>query len=521
MKQYGALQNGSDIRGIAEDTVPGERVNLDEEAVQALATAFLSWLCRTTRKKPSQLVLSAGRDSRRSGDRLLGTLLQALAPYGCKLFDAGLSSTPAMFHSTLYPAWDCDGAIMLTASHMPANRNGMKFFTKEGGLDKADIEEIINIASSPSPLTGMEKAAYPAEVLPIDLIGAYSRELRAMIQEGLRAGEPGECADKPLSGLKIAVDAGNGAGGFYALQVLEPLGADIGSSRYLEPDGSFPHHIPNPENKEAMESIRAAVRESGSDLGLIFDTDVDRVAAIDEKGKAISQNGIVALAAVLIAHDHPGTTVVTDSVTSPALTAFLEGLGLKHLRYKRGYRNVIGKAQELNRKGVDAELAIETSGHAAYRSNHFLDDGAYLATKIVIRAALLKKERKGISSLIADLKEATEKAEFRLPIEGEHFSETGDAILHAIEQGVLEGQGLSGVEVEAPNYEGVRLRFTAEDIRGWMLIRKSLHEPLMPVNMEAECRGGCRKIAAVLASWLEDFPQADAGRLYAFMEGKE
>ena len=83
--------------------------------------------------------------------------------------------------------------------------------------------------------------------------------------------------------------------------------------------------------------------------------------------------------------------MVTDSTTSDQLTEYLEQcLGLKHLRYKRGYRNVINKAMELNEHGIDSQLAIETSGHAAYKENYFLDDGAYLATKIVIKLAQMR-----------------------------------------------------------------------------------------------------------------------------------
>ena len=137
-----------------------------------------------------------------------------------------------------------------------------------------------------------------------------------------------------------------------------------------------------------MASICQRVKESSSDLGLIFDTDVDRSSAVDENGKEISRNGIVAMAAALIADEYPKTTVVTDSITSRQLTEFLEDdLHLSHLRFKRGYKNVINKAKELNDAGTDCQLAIETSGHAAYKENYFLDDGAYLAVKIVIRAA--------------------------------------------------------------------------------------------------------------------------------------
>ena len=99
------------------------------------------------------------------------------------------------------------------------------------------------------------------------------------------------------------------------------------------------------------------------------------------------------MAAALIAVEHPGTTVVTDSITSDELTVYLEDcLGLKHLRFKRGYKNVINKSIALNKEGINSQLAIETSGHAAYKENYFLDDGAYLATKIVIKAARLAQK---------------------------------------------------------------------------------------------------------------------------------
>lgn len=317
---------------------------------------------------------------------------------------------------------------------------------------------------------------------------------------------------RPLSRLKITVDAGNGAGGFYATEVLEPLGADISSSQFLQPDGTFPNHIPNPENQEAMSSVRSAVLASGSDLGLIFDTDVDRASAVDENGREINRNRIVAFAAALIADDNPGTTVVTDSVTSPSLTDFLEHLGLRHLRYKRGYRNVINKAIELNKAGTDSALAIETSGHAAYRENYFLDDGAYLATKIVVQAAKLKSRNRHISSVISDMTDPVEEYEVRLPITDSDFAAESDAILAFLSNTVSSG-GLAGAELETPNYEGVRISFTSADTDGWLLIRKSLHEPIMPVNMESNVPGGCSNIRSALRSLLSGFPSLDISKL--------
>ena len=360
------LQNGSDIRGVSLEGVPGEPKTLGSEEARALTRGFIIWLKEKTGKLPTEMRISVGHDSRLSADALKETLIYTMMESGIKVFDCGLASTPAMFMSTVFEGYKCDGAIMITASHLPFNRNGFKYFSREGGLEKSDISRIIEIAESEE----MPLSSAPGSVDEMNLIEDYSAYLRNKII--MEVADP-EDYEKPLKGLKIVVDAGNGAGGFYATRILEPLGADITGSQFLNPDGNFPNHEPNPENKEAMASISKAVLTNHADLGLIFDTDVDRSAAVDKNGKEISRNGIVALAAALIAVEHPGTTVVTDSITSDQLTDYLEKcLGLKHLRFKRGYRNVINKSIELNREGIDSQLAIETSGHAAYKENNFL-----------------------------------------------------------------------------------------------------------------------------------------------------
>ena len=396
---FGALQNGSDIRGVAMEVPGGKHVNLGDVATARLAKGFLFWLSNKTGKKPSEITVSIGRDSRLTGPELEAAFAYALIPYGVTVLRAGLASTPAMFMSTVFDECRCDGAVMITASHLPKERNGFKFFDADGGLNKGDITDIITFAESDSIL-GRLMPVSPGSIEDSNLMELYCAHLRKLITDGVGSGET------PLSGLKITVDAGNGGGGFFARNVLEPLGADVSSSQFLEPDGEFPNHAPNPEDKAAMASICSRVKEAGSDLGLIFDTDVDRASAVDENGCEINRNKIVALAAALIENPSADTTVVTDSITSGHLKDFLEStLNLKHLRFRRGYRNVINKAIELREEGIDARLAIETSGHAAYEENYFLDDGAYLATKIVIKTALLHKDGKGISSLIADMAE--------------------------------------------------------------------------------------------------------------------
>lgn len=509
------LQNGSDIRGISLTGIPGELPNLTDTEAERLSKGYLLWLCNKTGKSPESLKISIGRDPRSSGNHLKNGIFMGVGPYGVTLLDCGLASTPAMFMSTIFPEYSCDGAIMITASHLPYNRNGFKYFDKDGGLNKADIAQIIKFAESDEELKALGEPAfannlihimgeksYPSE--KVELMDTYSAHLRKLIQQGVN--HP-DSYDRPLTGLKIVVDAGNGSGGFYAKKVLAPLGADISESQYLEPDGMFSNHAPNPEDKAAMESVAMKTLTKGADLGLIFDTDVDRSAAVDHRGREISRNGIVAMAAALIAEEHPGSTVVTDSITSDPLTVFLEDkLGLKHLRFKRGYKNVINKAIELNSQGIDCQLAIETSGHAALKENYFLDDGAYLAAKIVIKAAKLKLEGKKLDSLIADLKQPADAAEARIPILAHEFSGYGDKILEELKYFAEKEPDLT---VVTPNYEGVRIAF--QD--GWCLLRKSLHDPILPLNIESEEPGGCKKIRDRISQFLSRYEQLDLSPL--------
>ncbi len=533
MEDLKNLQNGSDIRGVSLSGVEGEPVTLSADEAAKIARGFLLWLCNKTGKTPDRLTVAIGRDPRLSGKHLFHGLTTGMGPYGTEVLDCGLASTPAMFMSTIFPGFSCDGAIMITASHLPSNRNGFKFFDKDGGLNKSDISQILQTAGGGKKaltLLGpaifednfqmvLGKKTYPST--PINLMDEYYKHLRGIIKKGI--GSAG--GQLPLSGLRIVVDAGNGSGGFFATQVLAPLGADISASQFLTPDGTFPNHPPNPENKEAMHAVSMAVISSGADFGLIFDTDVDRSAAVDGCGNEISRNRIVALAASLISQDHPGSTVVTDSITSNHLTVFLEGpLGLHHLRFKRGYKNVINKAVELNRAGINCQLAIETSGHAALKENYFLDDGAYLAAKIVVKATHLAKEGKTIDQLLAGLKDPGEEREVRMKITCEEYGSYGDKVLEEL---LAWAEETAGIQVVSPNYEGVRLNFSfgadslsgmdgsgnTEGAQGWCLLRKSLHDPLMPLNIESDIPGGCKRIAEMLRPFLNTFDCLDISKL--------
>lgn len=481
------LKSGTDIRGVAVETET-EKIELTDEVVSSICTAFAVWY--KNKFKKDNLKIAVGHDSRISAERIKAAAIDAFVREGAEVYDCGLSSTPSMF-MTIVSDIKADASLEITASHHPYQRNGLKFFTVNGGLEGSEVSEILNLAYDivPSDLNGT--------VSQYDFMSVYCAHLRDLIVKEAGLG------DKPLSGLKISVDAGNGVGGFYADKVLAPLGADVSASQFTEPNGMFPNHIPNPENTEAITAACEMVKNSQSDFGLIFDTDVDRMGCVSSSGEEINRNRLVALASVIALEDNQGGTVVTDSLTSDGLRDFIENtLGGRQLRFKRGYKNVIDKSIELNKNGVNSPLAIETSGHAALKENYFLDDGAYLAAKIVILLARLHHEGKKIDDLIASLKEPAESIEIRIPIQLSDFKECGETVISALTDYAKSREGFA---VEAENYEGVRINVHG----GWFLLRLSVHDPILPLNIENDIEGSCSDLAKEIKEFLSQFDKLD------------
>lgn len=543
MTDFKKLQNGSDIRGVAIETEGGKPVNLTQNSVVRIGAAFALFAADRANKPASELRIAIGRDSRLSGEQLTVWLADGIASVGANAYDGGLASTPAMFMCCVNEL-HFDAGIMVTASHLPMERNGMKFFTAiAGGLEKGDITAI---------LASAEEAAFPiaaqrGQCGTVDVMTPYVNGLKEKILSALGCAKD----EKPFGGLKIVVDAGNGAGGFFAERLLEPLGADITGSRFLEPDGRFPNHQPNPENAEAMRSICDAVAETGADFGIIFDTDVDRAGAVlpsDGGVIALDRNRLIALMTAILVRQYGPITVVTDSITSTGLTDFINSLGCRHHRFKRGYRNVINEAKRLlaleeaakkAKEETDAEfanailadaefanaifanailanaiLAMETSGHGALRENYFLDDGAYIIVKLLVALVEARREGKTLNELIANLKEPCESAEARLNVLLDDTADYTAAVLETVEK---HFSNLPGFEIVQPNYEGVRVNADETHGNGWFLVRRSLHDPLMPCNIESNSVGGMRLIAAELYNALRAFDKLELEPLKKLM----
>ena len=484
------LKNGTDIRGTAI-ACENDPVTLTDDVVFTLGRAFCAFVReRTGIVSPT---VAVGHDSRLSADRLVRKTAEGIMSAGGNVILTGLSSTPSMF-MLLQDDFGADASVMVTASHLPYQKNGLKYFLKEGGLEGSDISALLSIA---------ERGEFPAgsgSVSEQRYLPAYAEHLVSLVRRACGT-------ERPLAGKRILVDAGNGAGGFYAELVLKPLGADTTGSQFLDPDGNFPNHIPNPENEDAMRSVCAAVVKNHADFGIIFDTDVDRAGAVGPDGEEINRNRLIALISAILLRERPGATIVTDSVTSDGLAQFIAARGGVHRRFKRGYKNVINESKRLNEAGIDSPLAIETSGHAALRENYFLDDGAYLVTRLLIALAGCAAKGEDLLGLIQDLPCPAEAAEVRLTFSpGCDFKALGTKV---IEDLTALSAALPHCAPAPENCEGIRINFDKTHGDGWALVRLSLHEPILPVNIESNRKGGVSLIAAQLKDMMKGYPFLD------------
>ena len=478
------LRSGSEIRGPEQQ--------LTDARVEKLGYALACWLAQRAGKSPDALRLAVGRDARPSGERIKAALIRGITAADSDVLDCGLCAAPAMFKAALGAPGIADGAVMVTVNGAAADWNGFKFITVQGGLQPADVSEILKSAACVEVPERLVVSADATERYMEALRGAAARWLE-------------DDALKPLLGMRVVVDARSSVGADYA-RFLEALGVDVEGS--LRPARGEALAILNPESDEVLSDLARAVLACRADLGVSFSADGDRAALVDEAGQPIASNRLIALISAMLLDARPGSTIVTDSVTSSGLSAFIAEWGGVHYRFKRGYRNVIDEAIRLNAEGIDCPLAIETSGHAAFRDNGFIDDGVYLATRVICEALNRKREGQTLTSLTDDLRQSVEKLEIRLPLmnyEDREPEEEAQEIVEKLLSFTLENPEWT----PAPdNREGVRITFNLDgDVNNaWFQLRMSVHDPVMVLNAESDIPGGVKRIL---------------GQLYTLIEGSE
>ena len=528
LRSLDQLPSGSDIRGrfvdhsrvgsianvahaIGATSSSGGIPPLTPIAAHCLGHGFARMLQERFPEKES-LVVALGKDPRPHGSRLCDAFARGVESVQGMQVDVhytGLATTPAMFE--FCRSNKCDGAVMVTASHLPVDRNGLKFFTKFGGFDKKDLVTLVEYAKEQAqywhdqgilPPTSGKDAVFCSEW--VNHMPHYASTLKDAILNQVNGS-----SDKPLEGLKIVLNAGNGSGGFFN-DVLKELGADVKDSIWLEPNGEFPAgYVPNPESSTMIDETTRVCEMANADIGILLDTDADRCGfvvprVVNEDGtrsdyEALNRNRLIALLSVIFSESSPGCAIVTDSVTSEGLETFLQqDLGLQHVRYLKGYANVINKARELTESGeANAEMAIETSGHCAMQENDYLDDGTYTACKIVGLLARISKENKSLLDLISNLTEMAEEGELRMELLDESLESTSivfDFAALEIEQlcesvGSEDDAAVASWSLDTDNLEGVRVR-TGNG--GFFMLRKSLHDPVISLQVEGASRDEIR-----------------------------
>ena len=458
------LRSGSDIRSREE--------KLTDDVCERIGYAFACMLAERLKTTPDQLAIAVGRDARPSGRRIKAALVRGITAADSDVIDSGACATPALFSQVVRPSAEhpAHAAVMVTGGDVPLSMNGFKFLTVNGGLEEADVALMLRMAAA-------------CEV-PERLVA------RADLMEGYRAFLLREAARllkddalKPLLGLYVAIDDASLGGRFFA-SLMEDLGADI--------------------ERVSDDRMEAEVPALGVDLGVSFDEDSVRAWIYDPQGRSIDGNRLIALMAAILLEQQPGQTIVTDSVTSTGLSAFIAEWGGVHYRFKRGYRNVIDEAVRLNEEEIDCPLAIETTGHAAFRDNAFLDDGIYLALRVACEALDCKREGKTVFDPLSDLSEPVEARSLRLAIlDDEDPAASSQEVVEIILSHTLEHPEW---QRSPDNREGVRITFNLDGgvNNAWFQLRMSVHDPIMALTAESDVPGGVKRVLSALYDLIRD-----------------
>ena len=480
------LRSGPDIRSREE--------LLTDETCEKIGYAFACMLAERLRTTPDRLAVAVGRDARESGGRIKAALIRGITAADSDVLDCGLCAAPALF-MRVKPRADAAaadgeagpaeienpcGAVMVTAGDAPETMNGFKFMTSVGGLREADVALILRMAAA---------CEVPERLVTRhDAMADYREYLLATAARLLK-----DDALKPLLGLYVVVDASSVGGAFFA-DLLEGLGADI-------------------ERLETMDTLEAAVPRFEADMGVGLDQDCSRAFLYDHEGRAVDGNRLIALISAILLEQKPGATIVTDSVTSTGLSAFIAEWGGVHYRFKRGYRSVINEAVRLNAEGIDCPLAMETSGHAAFRENGFMDDGIYLALRIACQALDMKREGKRVFDPLVDLSEPVEAVSLRLRLlDEEDPAAASQAVVEVILSNTLEDPEW---RMASDSREGVRILFNLDGgiNNAWFQLRMSVHDPIMVLNAESDVPGGVKRVLSQLYQLIRDTELLDLGAL--------
>lgn len=447
-----------DIRGIAEE-------DLTDENFALIGKAFATHMLAQGRKR-----LVIGRDVRLSSDRLRNALVEAMVSCGVEVIDIGVVPTPTQYFAIVH--LKADGGGMITGSHNPIEYNGFKMSTgikaadghiSVGAIYGAEIQQLYKIIQSGKFASGKGK------VEKIDVVPEYISAIKQRVKISKK--------------LKIVVDAGNGCGGLFAPQIWKDLGCDV-VELYCEPDGRFPNHLPDPTVMKYIKDLRELVVKEKADLGIGYDGDADRIGAVDNLGRPIFADKLVAMFAKFTLARIPGAKVVFDVKCSQALPEFIEKHGGKPIMWKTGHSLLKAKMKEEH-----APLAGEMSGHIFFGDDYFGYDDAIFGSGRLMQ--ILAASGKTMAELHDEIPAFISTPEIRI--------ETTDEDKFKI---VADLVSFFKKSHEVIDLDGARVQFGD----GWGLVRASNTQPALVLRFEARTPERLEHFMRIFKDKLREYP---------------
>ncbi|WP_182906095.1 phosphomannomutase/phosphoglucomutase [Microbispora sp. H13382] len=441
MADLGRIFKAYDVRGVVPD-------ELDEEIAQAVGAAFVELTGATS--------VVMAHDMRPSSGPLAAAFARGATSRGADVVNAGLGSTDMLYYAS--GSLNLPG-VMFTASHNPAQYNGMKM-CRAGAVPVGTDTGLLEIRDRAAELLAAGLGGTPGAgaVTERDLLEGYAAHLKTLVDlSGIRP-------------LKVVVDAGNGMGGYTVPEVFKGLPIKL-TPLYFELDGSFPNHEANPIEPENLRDLQKAVVSQGADIGIAFDGDADRCWVIDERGESVSPSTVTALVAVRELAKNPGATIIHNLITSKGVPEIVAEHGGKPVRTRVGHSFI--KA-EMARTG--AVFGGEHSAHYYFRDFWFADSGMLAALHVL---AALGEQDRPLSEVLSRYSRYAASGEINSRVEDQAAALARVRETFAGREGVTFDE-LDGLTVSGPDW--------------WFNLRPSNTEPLLRLNAEAADE---EKVAAV------------------------
>jgi phosphomannomutase len=420
-----------DVRGLYPD-------QLDEDLARRIGRAFIELTGAGS--------LAIGQDMRPSSEPMAEALAEGATSQGADVIRVGLCSTDMLYYVS--GALDVAG-IMLTASHNPAQYNGLKFTRpgavpvgQESGL--ADLKRMV-AEGEPAGDAPQRGEVHKGE----DLLPRYADHVRGFVDKGA------------LRPLKVVADAGNGMAGHVLPVIFERLPFDL-VPMYFELDGTFPNHPADPINPRNLEALRQRVVAEHADVGLAFDGDADRVFLVDETGGIVQSSLVGALVARTMCEREPGATVLYNLICSHIVPETIRAAGGNPVRTRVGHSFIKAVMAE-----TGAIFGCEHSGHYYFRDNYRADSGLIAA---LVTLEVLSRDERPLSEVLAPYRRYADSGEINRRIEGSDPK----SVIQRVSEEYPEDQRdwTDGLTIETPDW--------------WFNLRPSNTEPLLRLNVEAQ-----------------------------------